>query len=1033
MSFENWASANPQYVSRGVNGDIIPEHLVNSEHIHFDANNIGQLKQIPLQKYRVKIKDLIEVFDEDLIEQGQMKVDYIHGLVHCNPLDASKSYLVEEYYGIGMSYTPMERVLAYENASGVPISINDVAEDIGKLVPAIKSDYKTNITDDYVLKKADYTTNIKGDYATKKPILDKAILDYTNATVNKTTTLDWIYTATQNNTTTVVISEPTFSPINDMINIFYESNPDTGFVRMAKTEYTISSATLTLGFEMSIGDRLAVEIIKNTQQTIVSGGIDGSAIASNTILEGKLSPELLTKINGKNFYKIYSFTATTSTNTFTISSTYYNPTSDTFEIYKDNLMLFEGDEYSKNGLIVTLNFNLDIGEKVYYKIFKQVSPNPLATFDGGLIQDGSITKSKLSSDVIAKLDNVGNTNANIINLSQYPKLSVETDDTNRLQRAINSFVGNFAGTIIISEKIYVSNKITCNKTGLVLQGVGNKISKIISSYSGTALEIKPLYDGNPYTNSGYCKFFMNDISIQATGDAITTGIGLSLQWVYSSSFINLYTSGFAKHVSLKGCHLNTFYNLYQENADASDSGIEIHNRGIGLSADGTLDVAGETTSNDNSIIGGWVHNCSWDLTNMTNTKVENINIEPASNSIIVGDGCTFKECRFERLDYYVANGNHYALFPWFIIGNNCTFINNKYYQSGASQNPTNPVFKINGNFNNIEIPHDMPYNGGTITFGSNSANNTINYKSLFDDYQTTLNNSVYKQELTSIVYNSNKNNIIYEDARNCSKVEVFNETVNGIGTFTNYCSTNTAFTTDNWDKQGCTVSPVDISLPLGRTSGDTSFTKVALTTSTSNRRLILSTPNCQSIPIAGVYTLSAMVYVPDSTSTNLNVGAYLLAKTEVNARGKWIYVRSRKWFDVGDKIQPTFELNGVIGDIFYIGEVSVCVGDNSIFIKNYGVTPITASSINKVSNVVTKTSTSGSGLITAYGKLELTCFDNTDSSKFNYSVGYYRFGSIPIFTQMASNGITLGNTNNMGTVEIVGATNYTVQCKITQD
>jgi hypothetical protein len=538
-------------------------------------------------------------------------------------------------------------------------------------------------------------------------------------------------------------------------------------------------------------------------------------------------------------------------------------------------------------------------------------------------------------NVSAQLANITSKLDTVVYLESFPRLPGETDDTGPLQRAIDSFSGNTAGTILISKTIRISDKVTCNKTGLRLIGISNKKSKIISTYGGVALEIKPLYNGNPYALAGYCKFFMENIALQAEGDAVATGTGLWLQWIYASSFINLYTSGFARHIVLKGAHLNTFFNLYQENADTSEKGVEIFNRGVGLSAEGTLDEAGQTTSNNNHIIGGWLNNTSWDLTNLSGTVTEKIDIEPASNSIITGDGSTFKECRFERLDYYVVNGAKYPAFPWFIVGSNCRFYDNQIHQAGNSQTDTNPMFLIKGDLNKIEIPDHIPYNAGLISFNSTAKGNIIEYNGLYEDYQNSVNNPNYKAELTSILYNSQQNRFIYKDNLQGTITDVIGSHTRAQGEFICRSSKNTQIVNSvYYSYQGCTSESADIALPVGRTPGSPSFTKIILNTSEGNRRILLAPLNGQAVPTTGVYTLTAAVYIPSATSTDLYVGATQAANTKVSARNKWLTVRSRVWLNEGEKIIPTFELAGVTGDIFYVGEISVCDGNTAVYIAN---------------------------------------------------------------------------------------------------
>jgi|SRR5665647_140916 len=545
----------------------------------------------------------------------------------------------------------------------------------------------------------------------------------------------------------------------------------------------------------------------------------------------------------------------------------------------------------------------------------------------------------------ARLDDSDAKLADIVYMSSFPRLNGETDDTQRLQRAIDSFTGNIAGAIQIAGDLRISSTVTCNKTGLRLIGVSNRKSRIISTYADVALLIKPLYNGNPYTSVSYCKFHTDNIAICAEGDAITSGTGLWLQWIYASSFTNLYTSGFAKHIVMKGAHLNTFYNLYQGNMDSSVTTLALHNRGVGLSADGTLDEAGESSSNNNHIIGGWINNTSWDLTSMPGTITQCIDIEPASNSFILGKDCVFRDIRAERMDYYVIHGALYSAFPWFIFnGDNCKMINIGLNQSGASQSPDYPVYQVNSNYNKIEIADIAPYNYGLISFGATAEGNIVEYNAIYNDYQTTLLNAAYKTEWTSIKYNNLKNRFIFKDNKAGTIADVVGSNTKAQGEFTCRSSKNTNIVNSgDYTYQGCVSAAVDIPLPIGRTTGSTAFTKITLNTDTSNRRMLLATANGQAVTAAGVVTLTALVYIPSASSTYVSVGVGLNCTTTLIARDKWITIRSRMWMNIGDKILPTLQMLGVSGDIFYVGEISVCDGNTSVYIPNNTYNAVSAS------------------------------------------------------------------------------------------
>ena len=611
-----------------------------------------------------------------------------------------------------------------------------------------------------------------------------------------------------------------------------------------------------------------------------------------------------------------------------------------------------------------------------------------------------------------------------VDVRGFPRAEGEIDDTNRLQRAIDSFVGNIAGTVLIPCALYVSGAITCTKTGLRLMGLGNKVSRIISSFSGVTLTIKPLYNGNPYTNTGYCKFFADNISIEATGAATETGTGMFIQWVYACSYHNLLTSGFKKHIVLKGSHLNTFFNLYQSNSDASILELDIHNRGVAMQSDGELDVAGESVSSNNHIIGGWLNNSSYDFTYMPGTIVEKMDFEPTSNSVVTGDGAIFKDCRFERFDYYVVNGNHYPSFPWFIVGSKCKFTDNSYYQSGASQDTTNPVFKIEGDYNEIELPKIFNTNAGLVVINGNS--NFIDYKTTYRDYQNTDNNEDFKSEHTNIKDTGLGNRIKYHDSNTNTTVEVVGESVISQGVFTNKIPANDdPQKSPHWSSDGLTIQNIDIALPTGRTNPKP-FAKYTLTSATGNRRAYYLTTEV-IVSVAGVYTLSAMVYVPTSSSAELRLAPSLNTLYSVARSDRWRYVRVREWFDVGNYLVPTFQMLGAVGDVFYVGEISVCQGENSAYgTYNRAINNPISGNIN---NDLVFTARSGDAIASKIvGKMfSLTVQDQTNDN-FYYGIGSWQ-GGVPVLVKISNLIIDIVATNSSGTIALSGTTNFIITVK----
>lgn len=526
-------------------------------------------------------------------------------------------------------------------------------------------------------------------------------------------------------------------------------------------------------------------------------------------------------------------------------------------------------------------------------------------------------------------------NKNIIYIESVPRVAGETDDSGRLQRAIESFEGNFAGTIVITGDIVLDNPVTCHKSGLRLMGVGNKKSRIIVRHGGIGLYVKPLFSGDPYTSVPYCKFFIEDLAIVAEGDACESGTGLFMQWIFASSFRNLYTSGFKEHIVMKGCHLNTFFNLYQGNVDSTERSIEIHNRGVGLSFDASEDETGESTSNNNTILGGWINNTTIDLSGATETVIKNVDFEPTSNSLKSGNRNTFLNCRFERMDLYAVVDTLYPRFPWIIVGDECKFENNTYHNSGPNNaHELNPIFLVNGKNNVIHIPETISFNIGFLTFGVNAEQNVIYDNSTFVDY-TKINYEEFRSEYNMYQLNGKRNTIIHVDNTTNNRVVLNGDYLKGTGQFSNVSSLNDNLQyADAYLGQGVTINTIDIPLPFSRAESK-HFAKLTKQNDGSGlNRFILSPGVAQKAQKNGVYTFSAVFYIPTNSSCYVTFGPYLDGKTEFRAKGIWTCVQSRRFFKKGEQIIPTIYLNGNEGNVAYVGEISVTEGNNGLFLGN---------------------------------------------------------------------------------------------------
>ena len=589
-----------------------------------------------------------------------------------------------------------------------------------------------------------------------------------------------------------------------------------------------------------------------------------------------------------------------------------------------------------------------------------------------------------------------------------------TDNTLAFQKAFDSFIGNEAGSVIIDGKYLISGNIEVNKTGLKLVGLGQKESEIISSNAGIMLKIKPLYNGSPYTSSAYCKFFMDNISFSAVGDAITSGTGLYLQWIFSCSWSNIYTSGFKKHIVLNGCHLNTFIGLYQSNMDATLQRLEIHNRGVALSGEpDTLGVSGNST--ENCIKGGWLNNSSYDFTYILRTTIENIDIEPASNTIITGDGTKFFNNRFERFNLYAQQGQ-YPLFAWFEVGSDCIFENNNYQENGDNFSYSNPLFLVKGENNKIELPQTLVYTNSMVRLDTNAKNNDIVYQEPIVDYTSTtypFMNIIYKNTFTnkitymskdksySIIEAGSKvyyNGIIQPNLTNSKNLDSFSLTLQGIN-----------------------KSTVDIALPDGVKDLE-SFIKLTVSSSSdSNVRAIINTN--MTVDESGLYTASALVYCPTTNSGTTLFDAHYLypSSTNIVKTNNWQYITSTVYLASGTNPSMQFNMkpSSSNGDYIYIGYLSISKGRISGYSYNRKDFPI--------KSPYYVSSRSGAGVALRLKNIPFNIeIKEVGTDKFYIGYGTWTSTALTI-TQLSANGIGTGATNLSGTITIIGVSDYIIK------
>ena len=523
---------------------------------------------------------------------------------------------------------------------------------------------------------------------------------------------------------------------------------------------------------------------------------------------------------------------------------------------------------------------------------------------------------------------------NIRLLGDFPRLENETDDSERLQRAVNSFDGNYGGLILIQETLYVSKTIVINKTGVTIEGISNKISKIISRCRNKTFDVKVLYNDNPYTNAEYCKFFMNNITLQAEGEAVSSSnaVGLWLQWVFASQFNNLIINNFKRGLVLKSSHLNTFNNLMLTNVPNDSLDSQYISNNVGLSCDSTVDEAFEKESNNNVFNGGWFTDTNIDFRGMNDTVITNIDFEPLRGTLFTGDYNKFSNCRFERFDIRAINEpEKYPRFTWFEVGSSCRIESSDFYQSGAHQSETFPMFRIKGNDNKIVYPKNASYNLHTFMIEKGAKNNHIIIEKEYTDFEKTLFDDGYKQEMNQ-VSGDIANNII-EYKINGKKALYHQDYIKSDGVFEVFTLRSNTLTNDDlWIKQGCSISGYDNALSPFVAMGANEFESYeVLLTGEALQRIIMN-GELSKANEDGVYTFAVALYLPTGVTAEIAIGGGAI--TKVTCVNQWIITQVRGYRRKNEAIQPQVIFYGANGKNAYISGLTVVKGNVGALIPN---------------------------------------------------------------------------------------------------
>lgn len=136
----------------------------------------------------------------------------------------------------------------------------------------------------------------------------------------------------------------------------------------------------------------------------------------------------------------------------------YTPTTDFIEVYQDNLLLYETENYTMAADKMSINlveYSLAAGEKLLFRLWKKVKTN-IDFSDGSLIADASISKRKLSLEVINDLNKSGDLSM----LQTTNKTDLVTAINELFQNANNgkTLISNVVGSPLLATDTFQQQK-----------------------------------------------------------------------------------------------------------------------------------------------------------------------------------------------------------------------------------------------------------------------------------------------------------------------------------------------------------------------------------------------------------------------------------------------------------------------------------------------------------------------------------------------------------------------------------------------
>ena len=436
-------------------------------------------------------------------------------------------------------------------------------------------------------------------------------------------------------------------------------------------------------------------------------------------------------------------------------------------------------KFDRTNVIYKITKDIDLGHGVL-----TIPEGCTLDFQGGSFTDGTIVgnNTKIKSDLSQIFKSIivsGTWKSEESSPIWFGADNTATIDSTIAFQSSIKLLASYGGTLRIPNGGFLVKNLSINKIGIKVKGNGPTSSYIIGrgiTDTDYCIYCKPLIGGNPYTALGYGNYTFEDIQVLGDDDiSRDNGIGIKFENCFNYSLNNSRVCGFKKNIDVAGSHYLQLINCYLADEKFNNGypsgypNVETFNRGYGIYVEDGI-FGGETESNGISIKGGIIHNTALWFKNANQVHLQDLDIEPASNTVVIKSFSCFENCRFERFDLYALNGK-YAKFPWFSVeGNSNTFVNNTFYTVGENNlSSSNPIFQVKGKNNKFFFGTQTPV-VGTLAYTNTAEDNYVEFRGFSPQVFTT--KPLYMDESAGL-FKGGPNNVV--------KYTMFNSEVTNYG------------------------------------------------------------------------------------------------------------------------------------------------------------------------------------------------------------------------------------------------------------